>query len=96
MHIDEDEVRRIAELARLDPRQSELARLARELEAVLGYMAQLDELDLEDVPPTQRLQFEAAALRPDDPAGPLPADTALAQAPDAEGGFFRVPRVFDE
>jgi aspartyl-tRNA(Asn)/glutamyl-tRNA(Gln) amidotransferase subunit C len=95
MAIQPEEVRGIAELARLEIREEELDRVAAELSAVLDYAQALKRLDLADCEP---LSFApaAAALRADEPDGRcLTAQQAIAMAPDAEGGFFVVPPVME-
>ena len=95
MAIQRDEVRRIAELARLEIREADLDRIAAELSSVLDYAEVLKRLDLAGCEP---LSFAppAAALRADEPDGRrLTAQQALAMAPEAEGGFFVVPPVME-
>jgi len=95
MAIQRDEVRRIAELARLEIREEDLDRVAAELSSVLDYAQALKRLDLTGCEP---LSFAppAAALRADEPDGRrLTAQQALAMAPEAEGGFFVVPPVME-
>jgi aspartyl-tRNA(Asn)/glutamyl-tRNA(Gln) amidotransferase subunit C len=91
MRISEDTVRSVARLARLALSPAELARYARELEAIVAWADSLQAADTAGVPP---LQPDAApSLREDHPAGTLPREQALEQAPDAAEGLFRVPRV---
>jgi len=93
MAIPRDEVRRIAELARLEIREEDLDRVAAQLSAVLDYARALKRLDLAGCEP---LSFAppAAALRADEPDGRgLTPRQALAMAPEAEGGCFLVPPV---
>jgi aspartyl-tRNA(Asn)/glutamyl-tRNA(Gln) amidotransferase subunit C len=95
MAIQRDEVRRIAELARLEIREADLDRVAAELSSVLDYAEALKRLDLAGCEP---LSFAppAAALRADEPDGrSLTAEQALAMAPETEGGFFVVPPVME-
>jgi aspartyl-tRNA(Asn)/glutamyl-tRNA(Gln) amidotransferase subunit C len=95
MAIQRDEVRRIAELGRLEIREEELDRVAAELSSVLEYAEALKRLDLADCEP---LSFapHATELRTDEPDGQrLTAQQALAMAPEAEDGFFVVPPVME-
>ena len=95
MAIQRDEVRRIAELARLEIREQDLGRIAGELSAVLDYAQALKRLDLSDCEP---LSFAppASPLRADEPDGQgLSQQEALAMAPEAEGGLFIVPPVLE-
>jgi len=96
MAIDRAEAARIAELARLSLSPEELDRMAIQLSNVLEFAATLDQLSLGDEPLTAIAPPEAA-LRKDEPDGrTLDAETAVANAPEAEGGFFLVPPVVED
>jgi len=95
MAIDRAEAARIAELARLHVPPSELDRVASQLSQVLAFAAALNELDLKDEPLTAFAPPEAP-LRADAPDGrTLDPETATANAPAAEAGFFLVPPVVE-
>ena len=94
--ITADEVRRIADLARLDVSPDEIDRLTRELGGILAYVGQLEELDIGDVPPTAHVELDRLALRPDDPEASLPRDLALREAPRVAMDGFAVPAFVDE
>ena len=95
MAIRRDEVRRIAELARLEIREEELDRMAAELSSVLDYAEALKRLDLAGCDPPS-FAPPGAPLRADEPDGrSLTVQQALAMAPEAEGGFFVVPPVLE-
>jgi aspartyl-tRNA(Asn)/glutamyl-tRNA(Gln) amidotransferase subunit C len=88
-----DEVREIAVLARLQLSDDEVARLTQDLDAILGYVAALSDLDTASIEPmTHAVPFDCP-LREDAAAAPLAVDEALANAPRREGAFFLVPRV---
>ncbi|HWX45194.1 MAG TPA: Asp-tRNA(Asn)/Glu-tRNA(Gln) amidotransferase subunit GatC [Solirubrobacteraceae bacterium] len=89
--IDRDEVLHVARLARLELGEEELDAMARELDGVLGHIARLAELDLENVPPTAHVVEVTGRLRPDEPRPSLPREVALAQAPAVADGGFLVP-----
>jgi aspartyl-tRNA(Asn)/glutamyl-tRNA(Gln) amidotransferase subunit C len=89
------EVERIAALARLSVDPSAAARLASELEAILGYAEQLAALDTAGVEPTSHPIALATPLRDDAPAPPLDPELALANAPEREGSAFVVPKVIE-
>jgi aspartyl-tRNA(Asn)/glutamyl-tRNA(Gln) amidotransferase subunit C len=93
--ITRDEVERIAALARLSLRDDEASRAASELEAILGYVELLSELDTRDVEPTSHAVPLAAALREDRAAPPLDPELALANAPERAGTAFVVPQVIE-
>jgi len=90
------EVIRIARLAHLDLDPETVPELARQLRAILDYVALLDEVAVEAVPPTAGASGERQPLRADDPVPSLPQERSLANAPDAAEGHFRVPRVLGE
>ena len=93
MELTEEEVRHVADLARLQLSDEEVERFTHELGRILSYVAQLQELDLSDVPPTTHVVEMQCRLRPDEPEASLPLDEALANAPDVEHEQFRVPRI---
>jgi len=96
MAIDRAEAARIAELARLHVPEEELDRVAAQLSQVLEFAATLNQLPLADEPLTA-FAPAGAALRADAPDGrTLDAETTLANAPEAEGGFFLVPPVVED
>jgi aspartyl-tRNA(Asn)/glutamyl-tRNA(Gln) amidotransferase subunit C len=91
--ITPDTVREVAVLARLALGPSERSRFAPQLESILGYVRQLNAVDVTDVEPMAHAVPLANALR-DDVVGPsLPLDKVLQNAPATDGPFFRVPKV---
>jgi aspartyl-tRNA(Asn)/glutamyl-tRNA(Gln) amidotransferase subunit C len=91
--IGPDEVREIAQLARLRLGEDEIARMAGELDAILGYIEELKQVDTTGVEPmTHAVPFDCP-LRPDEVGSMLPVEEALANAPRREDGFFQVPRI---
>lgn len=95
MQIDRDEVSRIARLARLRLTGAEQQAYARQLSAVLQHMEKLRQLDTERVEPTYHALPLANVLRRDEVLAGLTRDEALANAPDAAGGGFRVPKIVE-
>jgi aspartyl-tRNA(Asn)/glutamyl-tRNA(Gln) amidotransferase subunit C len=102
MSIDRDDVRRIAELARLEIAEDRIDRVARELSAVLDYAAALQRLDLAGCEPTAFADLgppeaPGAPLRADalDDARRLRPEVALAAAPEHEDDAFLVPPVVE-
>lgn len=89
-----EQVRATAELARLFVSDAELDQLSGELSAILGYAAQLAELDVTGVPPTTHPVPLPCPLRAD-VVGPHDSRAdALRNAPAVQGAFFAVPAVF--
>jgi aspartyl-tRNA(Asn)/glutamyl-tRNA(Gln) amidotransferase subunit C len=89
--LSREQVLHVAKLARLELTDEELERMAAELSKVLDHMETISELDLADVEPTSHVVAIENALRADEPRPSLPSDVALASAPDAALGGFRVP-----
>jgi aspartyl/glutamyl-tRNA(Asn/Gln) amidotransferase C subunit len=91
--IGANEVREIAELARLRLSDAEVERMAAELDAILGYIDEVKQLDTTDVEPmTHAVPFDCPT-RPDVLGEMLPVDEALRNAPRREADFFQVPRI---
>ncbi len=99
MSVSEQDVERVAELASLELTSSEKARMLRDLNSVLDYFAQLNELDTGAVAPQTQATHEASEpashTRPDKLAPSLSRERVLACAPDTDGAFFKVPKVID-
>jgi aspartyl-tRNA(Asn)/glutamyl-tRNA(Gln) amidotransferase subunit C len=91
--ITRDDVVHVARLARLEIPADEIERLQRELAAILAAVGKVSELDLRDVEPTSHPLDVVNVSRDDEPRPSLPRDQALANAPDAADGAFRVPAV---
>jgi aspartyl-tRNA(Asn)/glutamyl-tRNA(Gln) amidotransferase subunit C len=91
MAISRDEVLHVAGLARLDLSEDEIERFREQLNAILEAVGKVAELDLSDVEPTAHPLDLVNAWAEDEPRPSLSVDEALANAPDREGDFFRVP-----
>jgi aspartyl-tRNA(Asn)/glutamyl-tRNA(Gln) amidotransferase subunit C len=90
-----DEVRHIADLARLDLTSEEEERYTQQLSAILDYAARLQAVDTSAIPPTATVLPFNAPLRPDVVRPCPPRERILENAPEAEEGMFRVPPVLD-
>ncbi|MCA9565528.1 MAG: Asp-tRNA(Asn)/Glu-tRNA(Gln) amidotransferase subunit GatC [Myxococcales bacterium] len=99
MSIDRDIILHTADLARLDMQSAsdeEIEAMQSQLNKILSYVDKLAELDTDGVPPTTHAVPIHLALRVDE-TEPVPgAERILANAPEAEAGFFVVPRVISE
>ena len=95
MALTHEEVRAIAHLARLQLTAEEVERFAGQLSDVLDYAARLNEVDTSEISPTASVLPMNAPLRSDEVRPCPPRDQLLANAPDSEGGLFRVPRVLE-
>jgi len=90
-----EEVRHIAQLARLRLTPEEESRYREQLSSILDYAARLARVDTTSIPPTATVLPLTARLRPDEPRPGTPRDCILANAPATEEGMFRIPPVFD-
>jgi aspartyl-tRNA(Asn)/glutamyl-tRNA(Gln) amidotransferase subunit C len=91
--ISEEEVRHVANLARLGLTDEEVKKMSGQLGAILESVEQIGELDLKDVPPTANALNLTNVLRPDETHECLPPEEALSTAPDAVDDLFAVPRI---
>jgi aspartyl-tRNA(Asn)/glutamyl-tRNA(Gln) amidotransferase subunit C len=94
----EKDVRYVADLANLRLSPEEIQRLAQDLGSIVTYMEKLNELDTSKVEPMAQVVFEAeetATLREDVVHPTIPNAEALANAPAAGAGYFKVPRVIE-
>jgi aspartyl-tRNA(Asn)/glutamyl-tRNA(Gln) amidotransferase subunit C len=89
--IDREQLLHVARLARLELREDELERLGAQLNDILAAVSKVSELDLSDVPPTSHPLDVVNVWGEDEPHESLPVEEALANAPDREGSFFKVP-----
>ena len=90
--LSRDQVLHVARLARLELTEEEQQRMSEELSKVLDSFERIRELgDLADVEPTSHVVALENQLRADEPRPCLPQEVALAAAPDAAMGGFRVP-----
>lgn len=103
MSVSEQDVERVAELANLELTNDEKSGMVRDLNSVLGYFSQLNELDTTGVPPMLQViePFQTgqpgavASLRADEVIPSLRREEVLASAPDTDGVFFKVPKVIE-
>jgi len=91
MAISRDEVLRVARLARLELTEDEVERFTEQLSAILEAVAKVSELDLSEVEPTAHPLELVNAWAEDEPRPSISVEDALANAPDREAGFFKVP-----
>ena len=96
MPLSKDEVRHIALLARLALEPGDEEFYAEQLSGILGHIDRLQELNTDNIPPTAQIVEVANTLREDEPRPCLSQAEALANAPAAVDGFFRVPSIQEE
>jgi len=98
-----DEVLRVAELANLDLTEEEVPRMQHDLNAILGHIAQLNELDTSGVPAMAQvgemlgaaIESSGSNLRADSLLPSLDRKAVMASAPESDGRFFKVPKVIE-
>ncbi len=105
MTVSEKDVARVAELANLELTDNEKSRMLHDLNSILDYVAQLNELDTTRVEPmtqagvhwkdSQRADAPPRELRPDVVLPSLSRQEVLRCAPETDGIFFKVPKVID-
>ena len=94
--ISREDVEHVARLARLALNDDELERMREQLNAILGYIDKLRELDVTNVEPTSHAVPLVNVMREDEVVPCLPQDEMLANAPDRVGELFRVPRIIED
>jgi len=98
MKLTEQDVRHVAELANLALNEEEVARMRHDLDEILTHIDKLNELDTSSVEPMAQVLFDAgetATLREDRERPPLGSQAALANAPLAGSGYFKIPKVIE-
>jgi aspartyl/glutamyl-tRNA(Asn/Gln) amidotransferase, C subunit len=94
--ISAEDVRKVAELARLDLPEEKIATYTGQLERILEYVAHLEAVDTDGIPATTRA-VEVVNVTRDDRIEPTPVrEQLLDLAPQREGDFFRVPRILGD
>ena len=95
MSVTNDQVRHIARLARIAMSEEELERLVPELNAIIGWVEQLGEVDTDGVEPLTAVIEQKLRLRDDVVTDGNVRDDVLANAPEPQHGFFGVPKVIE-
>jgi len=90
-----EQVKHVAHLARLAITEEEATMFAKQLDAIITFAEQLNELDTENVPPTSHVLNMKNVMREDVPAAGLPLEEVLKNAPDQQDGQFRVPAILE-
>ncbi|MBS1813500.1 MAG: Asp-tRNA(Asn)/Glu-tRNA(Gln) amidotransferase subunit GatC [Acidobacteria bacterium] len=99
--VSEDEVRHVATLANLELTTKEQAQMQRDLNSILSYIAELNELNTSDVPPLAQVSElltetpTSAWLREDIRRESLNRELVMDEAPETDGRFFKVPKVIE-
>lgn len=96
MSLSPGQVRKVAALARLELSPDELTHMTGQLNRILDFVDQLQQVDTTGVEPMAHPLPVANVFRPDEPGESLPVNAALANAPSRGGNFFAVPAVFSD
>jgi len=94
--LSREEVAHVAKLARLELTDEQIDTFTPQLAAILDHAADVEALDLHEVPPTSHPYPLRNVWRPDVPRPSVVRDAVLAAAPDAQDGMFRVPAVLGD
>ena len=94
--ISSDEVKKVAQLARLELNDNEIQQHAEQLEKILGYIKQLEKINTEDIPCTTRAIEVVNVLRKDEQKDYENSEELLNLAPSRENKFFKVPKIISD
>ncbi|HAJ47456.1 MAG TPA: Asp-tRNA(Asn)/Glu-tRNA(Gln) amidotransferase GatCAB subunit C [Alphaproteobacteria bacterium] len=95
MAVDKETVRKVARLARIAVPEERLEPMTRELNGILKWVEQLQEIDTRDVPPMTSVVHMSLKMREDVVSDGGYADGLMRNAPEGEDGFFTVPKVVE-
>ncbi|TWH52034.1 Asp-tRNA(Asn)/Glu-tRNA(Gln) amidotransferase subunit GatC [Sporomusa sp. KB1] len=95
MKINRQDVENVALLSRLEMTAEELEAYSGQLNAILEYVDVLNKLDTKGIEPTAHVLQLKNVMRPDEVKPSLPQELALSNAPEAEDGYFKVPKVME-
>jgi aspartyl-tRNA(Asn)/glutamyl-tRNA(Gln) amidotransferase subunit C len=94
--IDEAQVRKVAKLSRLELTEAEVEEFTGQLSAILDYVEKMNELDTEGIEPLAHCLPISNIFREDCVKESLGTEKALANAPQRDGDFFKVPKILDD
>jgi len=94
--IDQAQVKKVAKLSRLQLSEEEVKEFAGQLSAILDYMEKLNELDTAGVEPLAHCLPITNVFRTDEVKESLGTEKTLANAPQKDGDFFKVPKILDD
>jgi len=94
--IDQSQVRKVAKLSRLELTDSEVKEFTGQLSAILDYVEKMNELDTENVEPLAHCLPVSNVFREDSVKESLGTENTLANAPQRDGEFFKVPKILDD
>jgi len=91
--ITSEQIRHVAKLARLAIDEDHLRKFVPQIETILGYVAQIQKVQVSGVEPMAHAVPLCNVLRADEPGASLPVEQVLRNAPQTDGDFFKVPKV---
>ena len=94
--IDQTQVKKVAKLSLLNLTDNEIEEFADQLSAILEYAGKMNELDTTDVEPLAHCLPINNVFRSDEPKESLGTEKTLANAPQRDGEFFKVPKILDD
>jgi aspartyl-tRNA(Asn)/glutamyl-tRNA(Gln) amidotransferase subunit C len=94
--IDHAQVRKVARLSRLELTEAEVQEFTSQLSAILDYVEKMNELDTEQVEPLAHCLAISNVFRADEIKESLGTEKTLANAPQRDGEFFKVPKIIDD
>jgi aspartyl-tRNA(Asn)/glutamyl-tRNA(Gln) amidotransferase subunit C len=94
--IDADQVRKVAKLGRLELTDAEIEEFTGQLGAILEYVEKMNELDTANVEPLAHCLPISNVFRKDEVKPSLGTEATLANAPERDGPFFKVPKILDD
>jgi len=94
--IDQQQVRKVAKLSRLELTESEVQEFTGQLGAILEYVEKMNELDTDNVEPLAHCLPVSNVFREDRVKESIGTEKALANAPDRDESFFKVPKILDD
>ena len=95
MAIDKDTVIKISKLSRIHVEEEEIKSLSKDLSHIINWIKQLDELDTNNVEPLSGVNIDTLPLRKDEVTEDKNTENILQNAPEANSGFFVVPKVVE-
>jgi len=94
--IDQAQVRKVAKLSRLELTEAEVEEFTSQLSAIIDYFEKMNELDTTDVEPLAHCLPISNVFREDFVKDSLGTEKTLANAPQTDGEFFKVPKILDD
>ena len=94
--IDQEQVKKVAKLSRLELTEAEIEEFTGQLSAILDYVAKMNELDTDSVEPLAHCLPVSNVFREDGVKESLGTEKTLENAPQRDGEFFKVPKILDD